>query len=133
MIYLFIYSKRCQQKQVEAMTCFYLLMVNIFLLDMVFILIFSDLFIYLFKVVSTKAGGSDDLFLFTYANRLVLTHGFHVVVAVQSKPTHFYRSYLCWLGIGLLIKGDFIFKDSNLQIRLFGSGSFKKYDTCHKK
>ena len=25
-IYLFIYSKRCQQKQVEATTCFYLLM-----------------------------------------------------------------------------------------------------------
>ena len=25
-IYLFIYSKRCQQKQVEATTCFYLVM-----------------------------------------------------------------------------------------------------------
>ena len=25
-IYLFIYSKRCQQNQVEATTCFYLLM-----------------------------------------------------------------------------------------------------------
>ena len=26
MIYLFIYTKRCQQKKVEATTCFYLLM-----------------------------------------------------------------------------------------------------------
>ena len=28
-IYLFIYSKQCQQKQVEPITCFYLLMENI--------------------------------------------------------------------------------------------------------
>ena len=30
MIYLFIYSKRCQQNQVEVTTCFYLLMQIVF-------------------------------------------------------------------------------------------------------
>ena len=28
--------------------------------------------------MSTKAGGSDDLFLFTYANHLLLRHGFRL-------------------------------------------------------
>ena len=34
------------------------------------------LFIYLFKAMSTKAGGSDHLFLFTYANHLLLKWAF---------------------------------------------------------
>ena len=88
------------------------------------------LFMYLFKAMSTKAGGRDHLFLFTYGNHLllhmvfvllfsiylfiyskwcqqkhvevmtfidlckslVLTHGFRLVVAVQSAPTRFYSS-----------------------------------------
>ena len=45
MIYLFIYSKWCQQKEVEATTCFYLLMEIGCWLHVVFVLIFI---IYLF-------------------------------------------------------------------------------------
>ena len=66
-IYLFIYSKRCQQKQVEPTTCFYLLMEIDCWFNVLFILIFIIyLFIYLFKVMSTKAGGTDHLFLFIF-------------------------------------------------------------------
>ena len=39
-IYLFIYSKRCQQKQVEPTTCFYLLMQIACWLHVLFVLIF---------------------------------------------------------------------------------------------
>ena len=34
------------------------------------------LFVYLFKAMSTKAGGSDHLFLFTYVNNLLITCAF---------------------------------------------------------
>ena len=43
---------------------------------MVFVLIFSVYLIYLFKATSTKAGGTDHLFLFTYANICLLRLGF---------------------------------------------------------
>ena len=109
-IYLFIYSKRCQQKQVEATTCFYLLMqitycyiwfsfeypwyfylfiqsdvnksiwnrppVFIYLLKSLvvtrsFRFNIQYLFVYLFKLTSIETGGTDHLFLFTYANYLL--------------------------------------------------------------
>ena len=47
-------------KQAELTTCFYLLMQIASSLHVLFILIFS---IYLFKAVSTKAGGNNDLYL----------------------------------------------------------------------
>ena len=59
-IYLFIYSKWCQQKQLELMTFIYLwkslLVTNGFRFNIQY------LFIYLFKAMSTKAGGTDDLY-----------------------------------------------------------------------
>ena len=66
MIYLFIYSKRCQQKQVELTTFIYLW--KSLLVTHGFRFHIHDLFLYLFKAMSTKAGGTDHLFLFTYAN-----------------------------------------------------------------
>ena len=69
MIYLFIYSKRCQQKQVEAMTFIYLW--KSLVVTHGFCSNIQYLFIYLFKVMSTKAGETDHLFLFTYANSLL--------------------------------------------------------------
>ena len=57
-VYLFIYSKRCQQKQVKATTCFYLLM-EITCCETWFSFEYS-VSIYLF--ISTKAGGTDDLY-----------------------------------------------------------------------
>ena len=70
-IYLFIYSKRCRQKQVEPTTCFIylcksLLVIHGFRCNIKYLFIY--LFIYLFKAMSTKADGMDHLFLFTYAN-----------------------------------------------------------------
>ena len=69
MIYLFIYSKRCKQRQVEVTTFIYLckslVVRNAFRFNI------HDLFIYLLKAMSTKAGGAH-LFLFTYANSLLL-------------------------------------------------------------
>ena len=68
-IYLFIYSKRCQQKQVEPKTCIYLW--KSLLVTHGFRFNIHDLFIYLFKAMSTRAGETDHLFLFTYANSLL--------------------------------------------------------------
>ena len=65
-IYLFIYSKRCQQKQVELTTFIYLR--QSLVVRHGFRLNIQYLFIYLFKTISTKAGGRDHLFLFTYGN-----------------------------------------------------------------
>ena len=65
-IYLFIYSKQCQQKQVEQTTFIYLW--KSLLVTHGFRFHIHDLFLYLFKAMSTKAGGTDHLFLFTYAN-----------------------------------------------------------------
>ena len=75
-IYLFIYSKRCQQKEVEPTTCFYLLMEIICWLHVFFHFNIQYLFVYLLKAMSTKAGGTEHLFLFTYANRWRTTCGF---------------------------------------------------------
>ena len=69
-IYLFIYSKRCQQKQVELTTFIYLR--QSLVVRHGFRLKIQYLFIYLFKTISTKAGGSDHLFLFTYGNWLLI-------------------------------------------------------------
>ena len=35
-----------------------------------------NIFIFLFKLISTKAGPSHHLFLFTYGNKLLITCGF---------------------------------------------------------
>ena len=59
-IYLFIYSKRCQQKQVELMTFIYLW--KSLLVTYGFRFNIQYLFIYLFKAMSTKAGGTNDLY-----------------------------------------------------------------------
>ena len=37
---------------------------------------YSLFFVYLFKAMSTKAGGTEDLFLFTYGNCLLITCAF---------------------------------------------------------
>ena len=65
-IYLFIYSKRCQQKQVELTTFIYLW--KSLVVRHGFHLNIHYLFIYLFKAMSTKAGGSDDLYLLMEMN-----------------------------------------------------------------
>ena len=61
MIYLFIYWKRCQQKQVEATTFIYLC--KSLVVRIAFPSNIQYLFVYLLKSMSTKAGGSDDLYL----------------------------------------------------------------------
>ena len=66
-IYLFISSKRCQQKQPKSppvfiYLCKWLLVRHGFRFNIHY------LFVYLFKAMSTKASGTDHLFLFTYAN-----------------------------------------------------------------
>ena len=40
------------------------------------------LFVYLFKTMSTKAGGNDHLFLFTYANTFILDLVFVVIFSI---------------------------------------------------
>ena len=73
---MFIYSKQCEQKHLEATTCFYLLMEIYCWLHCGFHFNIHYLFVYLFKAMSTKAGGTDHLFLFTYANHFIVRHGF---------------------------------------------------------
>ena len=60
-IYLFIYSKRCQEKHVELTTFIYLWK-SLFVTHG-FRFNIHDLFTYLLKLMSTKAGGTDDLYL----------------------------------------------------------------------
>ena len=60
-IYLFIYSKRCQEKQVEPKTFIYLW--KSLLVTHGFRCNIHDLFTYLFKAMLTKAGGTDNLYL----------------------------------------------------------------------
>ena len=49
---------------------------NCFLITCAFCFNIEYLFVYLFKAMSTKAGGTDHLFLFTYGNLLLITCGF---------------------------------------------------------
>ena len=60
-VYLFIYLKQSKQKQVEATTFIYLC--KSLVVRHGFRFNIQYLFIYLFKAMSTKAGGSDDLYL----------------------------------------------------------------------
>ena len=70
-IFFFIYSKRCQQKQRKSPPVFIYLCKSL-VVTHGFRININYLFVYLFKVMSTKAGGTDHLFLFTYANSLLL-------------------------------------------------------------
>ena len=80
-VYLFIYSKRCPQKQVEPPPVF-IYLCKWLVLRHGFRFNIQYLFVYLFKAMSTKAGGSDHLFLFTYANCLFLYLVFVVIFSV---------------------------------------------------
>ena len=74
-IYLFTSSKRCQNQQCKWPPLFIYLCKSLIITDG-FRFNIHYLFVYLFKAMSTKAGGSNHLFLFTYANRLLITCGF---------------------------------------------------------
>ena len=74
-IYLFTYSKVCQQKQRKSPPVFIYLCKSL-VVTHGFHFNIHYLFVYLFKVMSTKTGGSNHLFLFTYANCLLITCGF---------------------------------------------------------
>ena len=74
-IYLFIYSKRCQQKQRKSPPVFIYLCKSLVVAHG-FRFNIHDIFIYLFKMMWTKASGTDHLFLFTYANCLLIICGF---------------------------------------------------------
>ena len=74
-IYLFIYSKRCQQKRMEATTCFYLLMQITCWLHVLFVLIFI---IYLFiysKQCQQKQMEPPPVFIYL-CKSLVVRQGF---------------------------------------------------------
>ena len=73
-IYLFIYSKRSKEKQVEPTTSIYLCKSLVVRHGCRFNI--HDLFVYFFKAMSTKAGGTDHLFLFTYVNHLLFKWSF---------------------------------------------------------
>ena len=71
-IYLFIYSKRCKEQQVESTTCFYLLMEMVCWLHVVMVLIFSIyLFIYWNRCQQHQRKSTPLLFI--YANFLLIT------------------------------------------------------------
>ena len=70
-------------KAAQVTTCLYLLMKIICWLHVLLVFIFIIyLFIYLFKAMSTKAGGSDHLFLFTYGNHLLLIMVFVLIFII---------------------------------------------------
>ena len=89
MIYLFTYSKRCQQQQRKSPPVF-IYLCKLLLVTHCFRFNIQYLFVYLFKVMSTKAAGTHHLFLFTYANRLLITCGFRFnieyILFIYSKP-----------------------------------------------
>ena len=66
----------------QVTTCFYLLMQIACLITCAFCCNIDYLFVYLFKAMSTKAGGSDHLFLFTYANSFFLDLVFVLIFSV---------------------------------------------------
>ena len=80
-IYFFIYSKRCQQKQRKSPVSFIYLWKLLFV-SHGFRFNIHYLFVYLFKVMSTQTGGTDHLFLFTYANNLLLHMVFVLIFSV---------------------------------------------------
>ena len=51
----------------------FIIYANHLLITCAFHLKIYNIFIFLIKLMSTKPGGSDDLFLFTYANHLLIT------------------------------------------------------------
>ena len=75
-IYLFIYSKWCKQQQLQVDHLFLFTYGNCLLITCAFRFNIQYLFVYLFKAMSTKAGGTDHLFLFTYGNCLLITCAF---------------------------------------------------------
>ena len=93
------------------------------------------LFVYWFKVMSTKAGGRDHLFLFTYGNRFLITCGFcfnihylfvYLFKAMSTKAawkstTCFYLLMVNWL----LITCVFRFNINYLFLYLFKAMSTK--------
>ena len=62
MIYLFTSSKRCQQQQRKSPPVFIYLCKSL-IVTHGFRFNIQYLFVYLFKAMSTKAGGIDDLYL----------------------------------------------------------------------
>ena len=89
-IYLFIYSKRCQQKQVEPTTCFYLLMEIVCWLHVLFVLIFI-------------------IYLFIYSKRcqqkqVKATTCFYLLMEITSCETWFSFEYSVF--IYLFIESD---------------------------
>ena len=81
MIYLFIYLKWCKQMQRNSPPVF-IYLCKWLVVRQGFRFNIHDLFVYLFKVMSTKAGGNDHLFLFTYANSLFLDFVFVVIFSI---------------------------------------------------
>ena len=74
-IYLFPYSKRCQQNHTQRPPVFVYLC-KLLVVPCAVRLNIQYLFVYLFKSMSTKAHASDHLYLFIYANYLL----FHVLI-----------------------------------------------------
>ena len=80
-IYLFIYSKRCQQKQHKSPPVFIYLCKSL-VVTHGFHSNIHYLFVYLFKAISTKASGTNHLFLFTYANSFLLDTVFVLIFII---------------------------------------------------
>ena len=74
-IYLFISSKWCQQEQRKSPPVF-IYLCKLLVVAHGFRFNIHDIFIYLFKMMWTKASGTDHLFLFIYANCLLIICGF---------------------------------------------------------
>ena len=81
MIYLFTSWKWCQQQHRKS-PCVFIYLWNSLLITCGFRFNIQYLFVYLFKAMSTKAGGSDHLFLFTYANSFFLDLVFVVIFSI---------------------------------------------------
>ena len=82
MMYFFIYSKRCQQKQMDDDHLFLFTYVNTFFLDIVLILIFMIYFFIYSKRCQQKQVEDDHIFLFTYATRLFLEMVFIFIFSI---------------------------------------------------
>ena len=97
------------------------------------------LFFYLFKAMSTKAGGTDHLFLFTYGNLLFIYCGFrfnihylfiYLFKVMWTKTSGSHHLLLFTYANGLLIASGFLFNIYYIVVYLFKAMSTKAGGSC---
>ena len=138
-IYLFIYSKRCQQKQRKSPPVF-IYLCKLLLDYMRFSFEYSVSICLFIQSDVNKSSASHHLFLFTYRNWLLITCGFcfniqylfvYLFKAMSTKAGGTDHLFLFTYGNDLLITCAFRFNIQYLFVYLFKAMSTKAGGTDH--